>query len=44
MNSYRSNFLKLDIYYAALQMELAEQVPAYDVMDVLGKNEKDKNE
>ena len=35
---YRSNFLKLDIYYAALQIEIAEQVVAYDVMDVFGTN------
>ena len=33
---HRSNFLKLHIFYASLEKETAEQVPAYDNMDFLG--------
>ena len=28
--------MKLDLYYAALQKEIAEQVPAYDTLNFLG--------
>ena len=36
---YRSNFLKLDVYYAALQRESIDQISAYGAMDFLGKND-----
>ena len=35
----RSNFLKLDVYYAALQTEIIHQVPTYGVMNFLGNTD-----
>ena len=34
---YRSNFLKLDVYYAALQKKTTDQVAAYGIMNFVGK-------
>ena len=35
--TFRSNFLKLDVYYAALQKKTTDQVAAYEAMDFVGK-------
>ena len=32
----RSNFLKLDVYFATLQKEMINQVPAYGAMNFIG--------
>ena len=33
---HSSSFLKLDVYYAALQSTTVHQEPAYGIMDFLG--------
>ena len=33
---HSSNFLKLDVYYAALKSTTVRQEPAYGIMDFLG--------